>query len=85
MEPLEQAEKLQILAQDFYEFSIESSPSHATVKGDHRFNTELEDYSEEALERKETKISKFINLLQSLNLEHLDSKDLITYEMLEFT
>ena len=85
MKPTEQAEKLQILAEDFYEFSLESSPSYAIVKGDHRFNSELEDFSEHALEEKEKKINKFIELLQSLNSEHLDSKDLITYGMLEFT
>ena len=81
----EQAKKLQILAEDFYESFLESSPSYATVKGDHRFNSELEDFSEHALEKKEKKINKFIELLQSLNSEHLDSKDLITYGMLEFT
>ena len=85
MESVEESEKLQILAEDFYEFSLESSPSYAIVKGDHRFNSELEDYSQEALEKKETKISQFIKLLQSLNSEDLNSKDLITYGMLEFT
>ena len=81
----EELEKLQIIAEDYYEFSLESSPSYSIIKGDHRFNTELEDFSEEALEQKGRKIDKFIELLNSLDSEQLIHKDSITYGMLEFT
>ena len=81
----EELEKLQILAEDYYEFSLESSPSYSIIKGDHRFNSELEDFSEEALEQKGRKIDKFIELLNSLDSEQLSHKDSITYGMLEFT
>lgn len=81
----EENEKLQILAEDYHEFSLESYPSYAIIKGDHRFNSELEDYSEESLEEKSTKVDKFIELLESLDKEKLDSKHLITYGMLQFT
>ena len=52
----DELDKLQILAEDYYQFSLESSPSYAIIKGDHRFNSELEDFSEEALEQKGKKI-----------------------------
>ena len=81
----EENEKLQILAEDYHEFSLESYPSYAIIKGDHRFNSELEDYSEESLEEKSKKVDKFIELLESLDKEKLDSKHLITYGMLQFT
>ena len=81
----DEADKLQILAEDYYEFSLESSPSYAIIKGDHRFNSEIEDFSEEALDKKEKKVDKFIELLNSLSSTELSSKDLITYGMLEFT
>jgi uncharacterized protein (DUF885 family) len=81
----EELEKLQILAEDYYEFSLESSPSYAIIKGDHRFNSDLENFSEEALEQKGKKIDKFIKLLNSLDSEQLSHKDSITYGMLEFT
>ena len=81
----DELDKLQILAEDYYEFSLESSPSYAIIKGDHRFNSELEDFSEEALEQKGKKIDKFIELLNSLDSEKLSHKDSITYGMLEFT
>ena len=81
----EELEKLQIIAEDYYEFSLESSPSYSIIKGDHRFNSELEDFSEEALEQKGRKIDKFIELLNSLDSEQLSHKDSITYGMLEFT
>ena len=42
----DELDKLQILAEDYYQFSLESSPSYAIIKGDHRFNSELEDFSE---------------------------------------
>ena len=81
----EENEKLQILAEDYHEFSLESYPSYAIIKGDHRFNSELEDYSEESLEEKSKKVDKFIELLESLDKEKLHSKDVITYGMLQFT
>ena len=81
----EENEKLQILAEDYHEFSLESYPSYAIIKGDHRFNSELEDYSEESLEKKSQKVDKFIELLESLDKDKLDSKDVITYGMLQFT
>ena len=81
----EENEKLQILAEDYHEFSLESYPSYAIIKGDHRFNSELEDYSEESLEEKSKKVGKFIELLESLDKDKLDSKDVITYGMLQFT
>ena len=81
----EENEKLQILAEDYHEFSLESYPSYAIIKGDHRFNSELEDYSEESLEEKSKKVDKFIELLESLDKDKLDSKDVITYGMLQFT
>ena len=81
----EENEKLQILAEDYHEFSLESYPSYAIIKGDHRFNSELEDYSEESLEEKSQKVDKFIELLESLDKDKLDSKDVITYGMLQFT
>ena len=81
----EENEKLQILAEDYHEFSLESYPSYAIIKGDHRFNSELEDYSEESLEEKSKKVDKFIELLESLDKEKLGSKDIITYGMLQFT
>ena len=81
----DEADKLLILAEDYYEFSLESSPSYAIIKGDHRFNSEIEDFSEEALDKKEKKVDKFIELLNSLASTELSSKDLITYGMLEFT
>ena len=81
----EENEKLQILAEDYHEFSLESYPSYAIIKGDHRFNSELEDYSEKSLEEKSQKVDKFIELLESLDKDKLDSKDVITYGMLQFT
>ena len=81
----EENEKLQILAEDYHEFSLESYPSYAIIKGDHRFNSELEDYSEESLEEKSQKVDKFIELLESLDKDKLDSRDVITYGMLQFT
>ena len=48
----EENEKLQILAEDYHEFSLESYPSYAIIKGDYRFSSELEDYSEESLEER---------------------------------
>ena len=81
----EENEKLQILAEDYHEFSLESYPSYAIIKGDHRFNSELEDYSEESLEEKSKKVDKFIELLESLDKDKLDSRDVITYGMLQFT
>ena len=81
----EESDKLQILAEDYYEFSLESSPSYATIKGDHRFNSDIENFSEEALDQKGKKIDKFVELLNSLDSGQLSHKDLITYGMLEFT
>ena len=81
----EESDKLQILAEDYHEFSLESSPSYATIKGDHRFNSDIENFSEEALDQKGKKIDKFVELLNSLDSGQLSHKDLITYGMLEFT
>ena len=81
----EESDKLQILAEDYHEFSLESSPSYATIKGDHRFNSDIENFSEEALDQKGKKIDKFVELLKSLDSGQLSHKDLITYGMLEFT
>jgi len=85
MEENEESDKLQILAEDYHEFSLESSPSYATIKGDHRFNSDIENFSQEALDQKGKKIDKFVELLKSLDSGQLSHKDLITYGMLEFT
>ncbi|MGY6500554.1 MAG: DUF885 domain-containing protein [Acidimicrobiales bacterium] len=75
-------EQLDRLTADYWDFTMESAPSWATLIGDHRFDHLIEDHSEDADARRRQALVGFAGRLEQIDLGSLDRDGIVTARIL---
>ena len=75
---------LELLAEDFFKASLESSPTSAIMRGRKEYFDQIEELTEEKFEREIQNVNNFKQRLSEIDFENLSSREKVTYGMLEF-
>ena len=75
---------LKQLAEDFFQESLESSPTSAIMRGYKDYFDQIEELTEEKFENEIEKVKSFKQRLDALDFGSLSSKERVTHGMLEF-
>lgn len=70
------------IATDYWDLTLEFSPTFATLIGDHRFDDRIEDHSESAEAAHRDRLGGIRDRLDRLGSEHLIGQDLVTARIL---
>ena len=76
--------ELQQLSQDFFQNSLDSSPTSAIMRGHKQYFDQIEEMTDETFEKETKKVNDFISKLESINAESLSNREKVTHGMLEF-
>ena len=58
---------LQLLSKDFFQNSLDSSPTSAIMRGYKQYFDQIEDLSEETFNKEEQLVNKFISRLEKID------------------
>ena len=75
---------LQQLSKDFFQNSLDSSPTSAIMRGHKQYFDQIEELNEETFEKETKAVNDFISRLESIDLESLSNREKVTHGMLEF-
>ena len=75
---------LQQLSSDFFQNSLDSSPTSAIMRGHKQYFDQIEELNEETFEKETKTVNDFISRLASIDSESLSNREKVTYGMLEF-
>ena len=75
---------LQQLSSDFFQNSLDSSPTSAIMRGHKQYFDQIEELDEETFEKETKAVNDFISRLESIDLESLSNREKVTHGMLEF-
>ncbi len=75
---------LQELSNDFFQNSLDSSPTSAIMRGHKQYFDQIEELNEETFEKEKKVVSGFISRLESIDPETLSNREKVTHGMLEF-
>ena len=75
---------LQQLSSDFFQNSLDSSPTSAIMRGHKQYFDQIEELNEESFEKETNAVNDFILRLESINSESLSNREIVTHGMLEF-
>ncbi len=75
---------LQQLSNDFFQNSLDSSPTSAIMRGHKQYFDQIEELNEETFEKENKVVNGFISRLQSIDPETLSNREKVTHGMLEF-
>ena len=75
---------LQQLSSDFFQNSLDSSPTSAIMRGHKQYFDQIEELNEETFEKETKAVNDFISRLESIDSESLSSREKVTHGMLEF-
>ncbi|MDX1641157.1 MAG: DUF885 domain-containing protein, partial [Balneolaceae bacterium] len=82
--PVDSAEiTLQELFENYWEYSLQSSPLFATSQGDDRFNDQLPETGLDAVEKSYQKSKEFLNKLHEISREELSDESQLNYDIFE--
>ncbi len=73
---------LDAIARDYWDFTLEHSPTFATLVGDHRFDDRIEDYSLEGEDAERVRLSAFVEQVDALDRSGFDRVDHVTADLL---
>ena len=76
--------ELQQLSSDFFQNSLDSSPTSAIMRGHKQYFDQIEELNEETFEKETKAVNDFISRLESINAESLSNREKVTHGMLEF-
>ena len=76
--------ELQQLSQDFFQNSLDSSPTSAIMRGHKQYFDQIEEMTDETFEKETKKVNNFISRLESINPDSLSNREKVTHGMLEF-
>ncbi len=76
---------LQQLSSDFFQNSLDSSPTSAIMRGHKQYFDQIEELSEETFEKETKAVNDFILRLESIDSESLSNREKVTHGMLEFS
>ncbi len=75
---------LQQLSSDFFQNSLDSSPTSAIMRGYKQYFDQIEELNEETFEKETKAVNDFISRLESIDPEPLSNREKVTHGMLEF-
>ena len=75
---------LQQLSSDFFQNSLDSSPTSAIMRGHKKYFDQIEELNEETFEKETKAVNDFISRLESIDPEPLSNREKVTHGMLEF-
>jgi len=75
---------LQQLSSDFFQNSLDSSPTSAIMRGHKKYFDQIEELNEETFEKETKAVDDFISRLESIDSESLSNREKVTHGMLEF-
>ena len=75
---------LQQLSKDFFQNSLDSSPTSAIMRGHKHYFDQIEELNEETFEKETKAVNDFISRLESIDTESLSNREKVTHGMLEF-
>jgi uncharacterized protein (DUF885 family) len=78
-------EELNDLAEEYYEYTLEMSPTTALMQGDHRFDERMEDGSRDAEDRHAARLVDFAGRAGAIDPTTLNDDERISREVLMFT
>ena len=76
--------ELQQLSKDFFQNSLDSSPTSAIMRGHKQYFDQIEELNEETFEKETEAVSDFISRLENIDPESLSNREKVTHGMLEF-
>ena len=76
--------ELQQLSKDFFQNSLDSSPTSAIMRGHKQYFDQIEELNEETFEKETEAVNDFISRLENIDLESLSNREKVTHGMLEF-
>ena len=76
--------ELQQLSKDFFQNSLDSSPTSAIMRGHKQYFDQIEELNEETFEKETKAVNDFISRLESIDPESLSNREKVTHGMLEF-
>ena len=76
--------ELQQLSSDFFQNSLDSSPTSAIMRGHKQYFDQIEELNEETFEKETKVVNDFILRLERINSESLSNREKVTHGMLEF-
>ncbi len=76
--------ELQQLSSDFFQNSLDSSPTSAIMRGHKQYFDQIEELNEETFEKETKAVNDFILRLEGINSESLSNREKVTHGMLEF-
>ncbi len=76
--------ELQQLSSDFFQNSLDSSPTSAIMRGHKQYFDQIEEMTDETFKKETKKVNDFISRLEGINPESLSNREKVTYGMLEF-
>ena len=72
------------LAEDFFQNSLDSSPTSAIMRGHKQYFDQIEELNEETFEKETEAVNDFISRLVNIDPESLSNREKVTHGMLEF-
>ena len=78
------SEPLAKLAEEFFQASLDSSPTSAIMRGHKKYFDQIEELTDEKFEEEMENVQNFKNSLSNIDLNSLSDKEKVTYGMLEF-
>ena len=72
------------LAEDFFQNSLDSSPTSAIMRGHKKYFDQIEELTEEQFEKETEVVDTFIQRLNKIEKDNLTSKEKVTHGMLDF-
>ena len=76
--------ELQQLSSDFFQNSLDSSPTSAIMRGHKQYFDQIEELNEETFEKETKAVNDFILRLERINSESISNREKVTHGMLEF-
>ena len=78
-------EALNKLADDFFQNSLDSSPTSAIMRGYKEYFDKIEELTEDKFNSEKESVESFLSRLDAVNFEDLSEREKVTYGMLEFS
>ena len=75
---------LQQLSNDFFQNSLDSSPTSAIMRGHKQYFDQIEELNYETFEKEKKIVKEFITRLAKINYQNLSERERVTHGMLEF-
>ncbi|MCG2587585.1 DUF885 domain-containing protein [Rhodohalobacter sulfatireducens] len=76
-------EQLRVLFDDYWEYSLQSSPVFATSQGDDRFNDQLAETGLDAMKQSYEKSKGFLDRLYEISRDELSDQNQVNYDIIE--